>query len=148
MKHFGVDFCSSSSIMGKYRIPNVTVQNVKPSRALPTQNLPGNLGSELCGKGRKLEMHTQSKAIRGALASLLQCRASRLMAITGCELQLCEQEKKMGSFVGKLLSFFLFLVFSLWTSNHPLAILNTNYLMSRLSAKSVCPMSRVYLKFT
>lgn len=73
-------------------------------------------------------------------------RSQQADGLTGCELHLCEQEKKMGSFVGKLLSFLLFLVFSLWISNHSLAILNTNYLLSRLSAMSMCPMSHVYLK--
>lgn len=153
MKHFGVYFCSSSSIIGKIQdsrhdcLECETQQN--PAN---TWNLPGNSGAELCGKGRKLEMHTQSKAIRRALASLVQCRASILMAITGHELHICEQEKKMGSFVRKLLSFLLFLVFSLWISNHPLAILNKLFTLQTLSnvhvfsVSNVPFLSKVYLR--
>lgn len=63
----------------------------------------------------------QLENVRRALASLVYCRASRFMAIPGCELHLyVQEEKKTRSFVGKPLSVLPFLVFALWVSTLPL----------------------------
>lgn len=51
IKHYGQIWNSHMWLFG----------NMEPSRALPTRSLPGNSGTELCGKGGKLEMRTSER---------------------------------------------------------------------------------------